>query len=54
MHWTAADVDAASLWQFAAAVDGWNRAHGPEESPEPPSPERFEQMVADHMKRRMH
>lgn len=28
MGFTPAEVDAMSLWQFAAAVDGWNRAQG--------------------------
>jgi len=34
-----------TLWQFAAAVDGWNRTHGGEEKPEPPTDEEFDEML---------
>lgn len=33
---TPRQVDELSLWEFAAAVEGWNRAHGSE--PEAPAP----------------
>ncbi|WP_166657123.1 hypothetical protein [Azorhizobium sp. AG788] len=46
MGWTPREVDACSLWQFAAAVDGWNTANGGEEAmPAPPSPREFQQML---------
>lgn len=35
-----------SMWQFAAAVDGWNRAQGGEEPISAPSTEEFYDMVA--------
>jgi hypothetical protein len=34
-----------SLWQFAACVDGWNKAHGGEPEPEPPSDDDFNAMI---------
>lgn len=34
-----------SLYQFTACVDGWNKAHGPEDKPEAPTPEEFRDMV---------
>jgi len=33
-----------TLWQFAACIDGWNRAHQPEDKLEPPSDEEFDAM----------
>ena len=38
-------VDHCSLWQFAAAVDGWNRAHGAEPKATAPSDDEFDRMV---------
>lgn len=36
-----------SIWQFGAAVEGYNAAHSTEdEKPEPPSDEEFEDMKA--------
>jgi hypothetical protein len=40
-----AEVDRCSLWQFAACVDGWNRTHGAEPKPEPPTDEEFDEML---------
>lgn len=37
-----------SLWQFAACIDGWNRANGGPSRPEPPSLEEFEAMKRAH------
>jgi hypothetical protein len=37
-----------SLWQFAAAVDGWNKVHGASQRPEPPSEAEFEAMKRAH------
>lgn len=34
-----------SLWQFAASVDGWNRAQGGEEPIEAPSAAEYYEMV---------
>lgn len=31
MGFTAQQVDEMSLWEFGAAVDGWNRANGADE-----------------------
>lgn len=33
------------MWQFAAAVDGWNKVHGAEPEPEAPSDAEFDAMV---------
>lgn len=33
-----------SLWQFAACVDGYNRAHGGDGKPEPMTPDEFDAM----------
>jgi hypothetical protein len=38
-------VDRCSFWQFAAAVDGWNRVHGAEPKPEAPSDDEFDAMI---------
>jgi hypothetical protein len=38
-------VDRLSLWQFAAAVDGWNAVHGAEPQAEAPSDAEFDAMV---------
>jgi hypothetical protein len=38
-------VDRCSFWQFAAAVDGWNRVHGSEPKPEAPSDAEFDRML---------
>jgi hypothetical protein len=34
-------------WQFAAAVEGWNKAQGGEDKPPPMSPERFDQILKE-------
>jgi hypothetical protein len=33
--------------EFFASVDGWSRCHGAEKPPEPPSDERFEEMIQE-------
>jgi hypothetical protein len=38
-------VDRCSFWQFAAAVDGWNKVHGGEPTPEAPSDLDFDAML---------
>lgn len=35
------------MWEFAACVDGFNRANGIDEDAEPMSPAEFERAVAD-------
>jgi len=35
-----------SYWQFLAAVDGYAKANGAEDKPEPPTAEEFRDMVA--------
>lgn len=38
-------VDAMSLWQLAACVDGWRRANGGDEKPPPPTAEEHDAML---------
>lgn len=45
MGFTPAEVNQMSVWEFAAAVAGWNKAHS-EDLPEPPTPERYEEIVS--------
>jgi hypothetical protein len=33
------------MWQFAACVDGWNKAHGGEPKLEAPSDDEFDAMI---------
>lgn len=43
MGFSPREVDAMSLWQFIACVDGWNAAHGGDDGGDgPPSAEEFE------------
>jgi len=37
-----------TLWEIAAAVDGYNFVHGAEPEPEPMTVERFDELVAVH------
>lgn len=37
-----------TFWELAAAIDGYNRAHGAEHKPAPPSDEEFEAAKALH------
>lgn len=39
MHYTPQQVDAMSLWEFAACVDGFVKANGGTEEATAPSPE---------------
>ncbi len=42
------EMDAMSLWQYRAALAGWNRAHGGDDGhdePSPMSPERYEELL---------
>jgi hypothetical protein len=34
-------------WQFAAAVNGWNKSQGGEDKPDPPSEAEFEAMIEE-------
>lgn len=38
-------VDKMSLWQYLAALDGWNRANGSNEKPGPPSDDDFDRVL---------
>lgn len=33
-----------TMWELAACVDGYNRAHGPEQAPPAPTDAEFEQL----------
>lgn len=33
------------MWQFAAAVDGWNRVHGADPKPQAPNDAEFDSML---------
>lgn len=35
-----------SPFEFAAAVDGWNRAQGGDDRPAPMTPERFDELLS--------
>jgi len=48
MGFTPPQVDACSFWQFAAAVEGFNRANNPEENPPAPTNSEFDAIVARH------
>jgi hypothetical protein len=45
MGFTPAEFYAMSIWEFAAAIDGWNRAHG-DGRPAPPTDDEFDAMWA--------
>lgn len=47
MGWPASAVNDATLWEFTAAVAGWNEAHNPETEPPPMTPTEFEAMKLD-------
>lgn len=46
MGFTPAQVDEMTMWQFAACVEGYNRAHG-DNKPQPPSEEEFDTALAE-------
>lgn len=35
-----------TLWEFAAAVQGWSKANGGESKPKPPTPEEHDALMA--------
>lgn len=39
---------ACSLWEFGCAVDGYNRAQGGDGAPDGMSPERYDELLAEH------
>jgi hypothetical protein len=45
MGFSPRQVDEMSLWEFAACTDGFNRAHGGDEKPEPPTEAEFYDML---------
>ncbi len=48
MHYTPAQVRAMSLYEFAACVDGVNRANDTEQNPEAMSPAEFDDLLERH------
>jgi hypothetical protein len=42
-------VDSCSFWQFAACIEGFNKANGAEEKIEAPTDEEFEDMLRRKM-----
>ncbi|UXN70892.1 hypothetical protein N8A98_06810 [Devosia neptuniae] len=44
---TPRDMDAMSLWEFTAMVDGYKAANSSDEKPEAPSADEFYAMVAN-------
>lgn len=49
MGFTPQQVDRMSFWQFAACVDGFNKANAPDD-PAPPSNAEFDNFVARYEK----
>jgi hypothetical protein len=43
-------IDRMSLWQFAACVDGFNRANGAESEPDAMNPSEFDDLLARNQK----
>jgi len=42
------EVDACSLWEFAAAVQGWSKAQPGGDKPEAPSEEEHDRLMAKY------
>lgn len=52
MGFAPAQVDAMTLWEFAAAAEGWRKAHATEDDkPPPPTAAKFEEMKSNYAKR---
>lgn len=45
---TPREVDACSLWEFGAAVNGWNTANGGESKPESLSDDEHDALMAKY------
>jgi len=45
--WKPHDLYQSTLWEFASACHGWNRANGVKEKLEPPTDEEFYNAVAN-------
>lgn len=45
---TPREVDACSLWEFAAATQGWNKANGGESKPKSLSDEEHDRLMAKY------
>jgi hypothetical protein len=45
MSFTPPEVDKMSIWEFAACVEGFNRAHG-DGKPKPPTEDEFDDALA--------
>jgi hypothetical protein len=46
MGWTAAEVGRTNLWHLTASMDGWLKAQGVEEKPEPMSLIELDALIA--------
>lgn len=42
------EVDACSLWEFGAAVNGWSKANGGESKPDAMSEQEHDALMAKH------
>lgn len=42
------EIDQMTLWEFAAAVEGWSKANGGESKPEAPSEEEHDRLMAKY------
>ena len=48
MGWTVAAVNGCSLWELAAALDGWQRCHGADDQRPPTmTPERYDEIIGN-------
>lgn len=48
MGFTPAEVGQMSLWQYAAAYEGWRKANAADEKPPAPTPEEHDELVAKY------
>jgi len=46
MGWTASEIRRSSWWHFQACLDGFLRANGAEDKPEPMSLKQLDEMLA--------
>jgi hypothetical protein len=37
-----------ALWELSACVEGWNKVHGGEQKPQPPTDEEFDAIKKQH------
>jgi hypothetical protein len=48
LGWTASQTYAASVWEIAACIRGYNKANGASGGPEPPTNDEFDAMLERH------